>query len=119
MYFMGKHEGLRLVDASFEAWDYGPVVPLLYHRVKAFGSDPVQDVFGDARVFRDDDDRKVALDEVCDDLLKRKPGELIDLTHWERGAWARHYIPGLKGIPIPDADIYREYNDRVRTFGSE
>jgi uncharacterized phage-associated protein len=119
MYYMGQHEGRRLVDTGFEAWDYGPVSPALYHRVKDFGSSPVQDVFTRARVFRDDDDRKAALDEVCAGLLKKRPGELVDLTHWEDGAWARHYLPGVKGIPIPDRDIYREYNDRVAAFGDK
>jgi uncharacterized phage-associated protein len=118
MYYMGQHEGRRLVDADFEAWDYGPVAPALYHRVKDFGSGPVQDVFMHARVFRDTDERKAALDEMCADLLKRRPGELVDLTHWKYGAWAKHYSPG-KGIPIPDADIYREYNDRVGKFGKK
>jgi uncharacterized phage-associated protein len=118
MYYMGLNNGRRLVDARFEAWDYGPVVPELYHKVKIFGSDPVGDVFYEARVFRPDDDRKIALDEVCDDLLKKRPGELVDLTHWEHGAWARHYIPGMKGITIPDTDIYREYNERVERFGA-
>jgi len=27
----------RLFDASFEAWDYGPVIADLYHKLKAFG----------------------------------------------------------------------------------
>jgi uncharacterized phage-associated protein len=118
MYYMGRNNSRRLVDTFFEAWDYGPVAPDLYHKVKLFGSDPVEDIFYQARVFRDDDDRKLVLDEVCADLLKRTPGELVDLTHWEDGAWARHYRPGVKRIPIPDSDIYREYNDRVRRFGS-
>lgn len=55
MYYMGKNNGARLVDTSFEAWDYGPVSPALYHRVKAFGSSPVQDIFYDARHFGKDD----------------------------------------------------------------
>jgi uncharacterized phage-associated protein len=119
MYYMGQHEGRRLVDTDFEAWDYGPVSPALYHRVKDFGAGPVLDVFMHARVFRDGDNRKAALDEVGADLLKRRPGELVDLTHWENGAWAKHYIPGVRGIPIPDADIYREYNDRIAEFGTK
>lgn len=118
MVYMGTHGGRRLVDAAFEAWDYGPVSPSLYHRVKAFGSDPISDVFPNARVFADDDDRKATLESICDDLLMRRPGELVQLSHWEGGAWAKHYIPGRRGIPIPDDDIFREYNDRIRVFGN-
>ena len=114
LYYMGKNSGNKLVDTKFEAWDYGPVSPDLYHRAKIFGSSPVDDVFFNARVFSSDDPRKAILDEVCDDLLKMSPGELVNITHWEKGAWAKHYVPGTRGIPIPDQDIYREYKDRLK-----
>jgi uncharacterized phage-associated protein len=33
--------GTPLVKQEFEAWDYGPVVPSLYHAFKDFGSNPI------------------------------------------------------------------------------
>lgn len=29
------------------------------------------------------------------------------------GAWAKHYIPGARGVTIPNADIVDEYNKRT------
>jgi uncharacterized phage-associated protein len=113
MIHMGRADGERLAAASFEAWDYGPVAPALYRKVRMFGSSPIQDVFFEARSFTKTDPRRALLDEVCKDLLHLRPGELVEITHWDRGAWAQHYEPGVRGIKIPDNDIAAEYRKRL------
>jgi uncharacterized phage-associated protein len=117
MYHMGLNDGARLVDSEFQAWDYGPVCPSLYRRAKAFGSSPLRDIFFEARGFRDGDPRKKLLVDVCKDLLKKPPGALVEITHWEEGAWAKNYVPKVLGVPIPDEDIVQEYHDRVKRLG--
>lgn len=118
MFYMGEHDGERLFDASFEAWDYGPVIPQLYHKVKAFGSSPVEDVFYHALPFAENSPRRLSLKEVCSELLKRTPGQLVEISHWDKGAWAKHYVPRVRGISIPDADIRAEYSDRLKQFSA-
>jgi uncharacterized phage-associated protein len=107
MYYMGKNNGVRLVDTNFEAWDYGPVSPslvacsgYLFNACHGGEGDPRQDT----------------LEAVCNGLLPKSPSELIEITHWEKGAWAKRYVPGQRYIPIPDADILSEFNDRVKEF---
>lgn len=112
MFHMGRHDGRRLAEAGFEAWDYGPVEPDLYHQSKIFGAGPVRDVFYDARTFRDTDPRRKTMDDVCKKFLRYSPGDLIEITHWDGGAWARNYMPGRRNAPIPDEQIWKEYNDR-------
>lgn len=112
MEYMGRNDGARLVDTDFEAWDNGPVSPSLYHKLKAFGSYPVRDVFAAARKFRESDARATLLGRVYGELENKRPGALIELTHWESGAWAKNYEPGVRGIKIPDRDILGEYNLR-------
>ena len=112
--YAGKHAGNKLVDTTFEAWDYGPVSPNLYHKIKMFGSEPVRDVFYDALRLREDSERKRVLDEVCNKFLSLPPGKLINLTHWDGGAWANKYEPGLRNISISDRDIEDEYGNRTR-----
>lgn len=113
MVYMGRNKGEKLFDGTFEAWDYGPVEPDIYKRVRMFGAGSIQDVFFNAREFKADDCRKALIDEVCSSLLIKKPAELVEITHWKDGAWATHYEPGIKGIKIPDRDIYKEYSDRI------
>lgn len=112
MAYMGENDGDRLADAEFEAWDYGPVEPTLYRKVRMFGARPIQDVFYHARRFKDEDQRRQVLDDVCKALLPLRPAQLVDMTHWDGGAWAKHYVPGLRGLKIPDADIASEYAAR-------
>src|SRR5689334_21455587 len=81
MLYMGRHDGARLANANFEAWDYGPVEPDLYHKVKMFGSGSIEDVFFNARYYNKGDERRTTLQEVCDNLLSKRPGELVDITH--------------------------------------
>jgi uncharacterized phage-associated protein len=113
MVHMGKTKS-RLIDASFEAWDYGPVEPNLYRRVRIFGDKSIQDVF-----FSEPDlsgtSEGASIDEACRHLLSKRPGALVAMTHWDKGAWAKNYAPGGKGIVIPDADIIAEYDARVAT----
>lgn len=110
MNFVGMR-GHRLVDHEFEAWDYGPVSPPLYQDCKAFGSKPVPNVFwGSANL---DGTKEAEILNLAWDMLKPKsPGELVQITHWQGGAWAKRYVPGVKCIKISTQDMIDEYNAR-------
>ena len=108
MVFMGQNEGEPLIDESFEAWDYGPVVPSVYHEAKKYGAKPIrmgfysqQDITG-SREYKE-------LEKACSSLLPQSPGRLVDFTHRSQGAWDKNYQPGTKGTIIPNEDILEEY----------
>ena len=113
MQYMGENDGNRLVEANFEAWDFGPVEPSLYRKVKMFGAGPISDVFYEARSFADGSKQKIVLDDICNQLLHRSASELVNLTHWSHGAWAKNYVQGIKGRYISDDDIFEEYKSRI------
>lgn len=115
MFHMGRNGGEKLFDGGFEAWDYGPVEPSLYHRAKVFGSDCISDIFHNARTFREGDPRRKVMDDVCRKFLPYSAGDLVEITHADGGAWAAHYVPKARNIRIPDADIWGEYKRRQRT----
>lgn len=117
MLYMGRNGGAALVDGSFEAWDYGPVHPQLYHHLKVFGADPVEDLFHSAVDLDDGPETKI-LDEILDHLGQVGGGRLVAITHRPNGAWDRSYVPGARGVVIPNRYIMDEYTDRARSTGA-
>lgn len=114
MLYMGDNSGERLFDGGFEAWDYGPVEPVLYRKVKSFGAGAIEnDVFTEAGNFVNDSHRLAFLRDASPQLLKYTPRELVAITHWDGGAWAKYYEPEVKGIRIPDGAILDEYHART------
>ena len=101
-------DGIRLVDENFEAWDYGPVLPSLYHRCKAFGAKPVPNVFWDAKdISGTTENDMLAL--AWDRLRNSTPGQLVANTHSGDGAWVRRYVPGARDRKITTQDMISEY----------
>lgn len=118
MFHLGRTNGQPLVSGHFEAWDYGPVHPKLYHRVKVFGSDPVGNVFhGEPDI--DDASAVELLDDAVAKLSHLSPGRLVAITHRPNGAWEQNYRPGARGIIIPNQDILDEFRDREDAFRAQ
>ena len=111
MNYVGQGRG-RLIDEDFEAWDYGPVLPSLYHRCKAFGSKRVPDVFWLARDIGNSSEADM-LRLAWENLKGQDAGRLVENTHWAGGAWARRYVAGSKGIRIHTEDMIDEYRNRL------
>jgi len=112
MVHLASFDGEPLVFGQFEAWDLGPVHPQLYRALRRFGSSPVKDIFQSLP-----DMEEGPATKIVDSVVKHLSGStsrLVAITHWEKGAWAKHYIPNFKGIEIPDEDILQEYRDRKR-----
>ena len=112
MYFLGEHDRNPLLEGYFEAWDYGPVHPKIYHRAKIFGADPVSNIFHSVADIGECEERTM-LDDAVDQLADLPSAKLVAITHWAEGAWAKNYIPGERGIIISNSDIYEEYQRRM------
>lgn len=110
MNYVGQGNG-RLVTEDFEAWDYGPVLPSLYHSCKAFGSKSVPDIFWGVRDISGDPESHI-LRRAWENLRSQSAGQLVENTHWSGGAWAKRYTAGAKGIKISTADMIDEYDAR-------
>ena len=109
MYQLGENEE-PLVPGSFEAWDYGPVHPTLYHAAKIFGADPVKNIFHSQKEIEKGTEQ-YALDSCVD--MSLTPSRLIAITHWIEGAWHGCYSAGQRGTVIPNEAIRDEYRRRT------
>ncbi|WP_349368156.1 Panacea domain-containing protein [Salinarimonas sp.] len=108
-----RNDGAPLVETAFQAWDYGPVVPALYRRLRMFGANPVRDVFRDARRIRAGSPSEISLRATWEQFGSVEPGELIEVSHWDKGAWAARYEPGVREIGITQRDIAAEARNRA------
>jgi uncharacterized phage-associated protein len=113
-----------LIDHTFEAWDYGPVVPHLYRAFRHYGNRPIamlateSDWDSDEEVVVPPPDGDAALDKVLDFVWKTYGGysaiRLSEMTHAAGGPWdrTRRSHPGIR-----DADIdHTVLRDHFRQF---
>ena len=109
-------EDAPLVYGYFEAWDYGPVHPELYHYVKMFGAGPITNDLGlfDFIDSPSAGSERNALKAVLDSFPPGSGPGLVAATHWDEGAWRKLYEPEKSHIIIPNEDICEEFNARLR-----
>lgn len=111
MFHLGEH-GMPLIKECFEAWDYGPVQPDLYHHVKVYGASPVKSMFHLGNEIPEEGTEMQILDKVYDQLSSKSASWLVAVTHWENGAWAKHYKSESYGNIIHNEDVLHEYINR-------
>ena len=107
MIYLGNR-GKPLVQGDFEAWEFGPVHPVLYKAVRIYGSSTITRI-GRNRNPLPQGSERATLDAVYDKFGLVSASRLIRITHWRGGAWAKNYIPGATGVVIPKQDILEEF----------
>lgn len=98
-----------------EAWQYGPVIPDLYHATKTYGRNPIP-------LERIDVDNPPAVDSEVSKFLTdvwAKYGHLdaialSNLTHMSGTPWERVFRHGVRSIEITDDLIREHYKELAR-----
>lgn len=105
--------GLRNVDLfrnRIEAWQYGPVMPDLYHATKRFGRDPIPlGLVGEPYPLPVSPEDADFLTDVYNKYGHLDGIQLSYLTHQSGTPWDQVYRPGISRIEIPDELIRRHY----------
>lgn len=105
--------GTPLFADTVEAWEYGPVIPAVYHAFKAYGRRPIT-----ARLYPDG---KYVLSASAETVVKmtwqafsRFDGiRLSKITHAANGPWAQITQGSPAGQAIPDTIIESYYKDLI------
>ena len=77
---------------NIEAWQFGPVVPVVYYKFCGFGAMPITSTFECGGI---DSLDLQAIDRVVDVKKFLNPWDLVADTHKENGAWDQIYQNGL------------------------
>jgi uncharacterized phage-associated protein len=112
---LARH-GRPLVNETFKAWKYGPVLESLYHRIKVFGTDamsaddpfikPWPELPADAA------DARRAIVDVLAQFGRMSSSGLVNLSHAPQGPWERVYTADTASSEISDEsieDYFRQY----------
>ena len=98
-----------LFNDDIEAWDYGPVVPSVYHEYKQYGFDAIPS-YEDQVVLNFDEMKTVDMTLACFGV--QSGPALINQTHYE-DPWKNAYRPGRPSMIITIDAIYDFFKDAL------
>lgn len=114
----GWHLGLTgqpLISDTVEAWQYGPVIPVLYHQVKLFRNQPI--AAAAVNFPKCPETLRVFLDSVWSAYKGYTDGQLSTLTHEARSPWdiAWNDMNGCncRGTQIPEETMREFYRGKA------
>lgn len=115
-WYLKLNDGNPLIDEYFSRWDYGPVIPSLYHDLKANGYGCVTDKLGNVIVVDgkfqyvsstiEDPNIIAFLDKILEVYGNYTAFQLSNMTHQQGTAWSDG--GGPNGTPIVFDDMIRE-----------
>ena len=111
-WMLGIHDQCLITEAA-EAWQYGPVVPSVYHRYKSFRGDAITGVHKDhsSELNRD---QCTLIADVLDAYRGYDALALSAITHQPDTPWAKVYEDGRgAGAIIPNELIRDHYKQRA------
>ena len=90
---------------AIEAWDFGPVVPVVYRKYKVYGSSNIPAFFVGNDVGLEDGEMEL-VDGIVDVCADYTASELVEITH-NQSPWRDNYVPRRNNV-IP-LDEIRDY----------
>jgi uncharacterized phage-associated protein len=107
--------GKPLINEVFQAWKFGPVVPVIYQDYKLYGSEPIADtdrLFGfinhkyeEPELSKLDGKAKDAINITWEALKDVNANQLSNWTHNDNSPWHKFFVPDVTDIPIPNTEI--------------
>lgn len=87
---------------QIEAWDFGPVVPEVYHEYKIYGSANIPYFRRlESPIAISTQDREM-IDDMVDECNKYSASALVEITH-HQSPWMEAYKPGCNNVITNDS----------------
>ena len=109
-----------LVTEKIEAWQYGPVIPSVYHKFKKWGNNSINEVLlehNNNLIINEDDIG--FLDLVWHKFSSLSAAQLVKISHEKNGPWKKaiEKSQALVGFVVPNIvinniDIYWYFKER-------
>lgn len=101
--------GFPCFEEDIEAWDFGPVVPEVYHEFKIFGSSDIPRFVcrnADENILKKD---RLLINEIVDQCARYSASTLVEITH-NQDPWRDAYEKYCNNIIEPEA--IKEYFEK-------
>ncbi len=95
----------RCFAEDIEAWDFGPVVPVVYHKYKIFGSAFIPIPYDTSGIKIQEED-KWYINAIVDACSKFSASNLVNITH-SQDPWKKTYNPFER--KVISNDIIKEF----------
>ncbi|PHU39764.1 hypothetical protein CSX00_09375 [Pseudobutyrivibrio ruminis] len=89
---------------SIEAWQFGPVVPVVYYHFCGYGAMPITDKYS-VNISEED---KTYIDKIVDEKSTMNPWDLVAETHKPNGAWEKVYDNGAGNHNVISIELIKE-----------
>lgn len=116
-YHMAKGYG-PLIDEDFEAWQFGPVVPVIYSEYKRAGRDPIRttDEQNDAKLRELSPQAWESINYTWEATKNLSAMTLSNWTHKKGSPWDVAYMPNYWSVPMDNSVIesyFREFFEKL------
>ena len=109
LYFVQGHAmaelGHELFSNQIDAWDYGPVVAVVYTNYEKINQLALERGISDIAITPDEMDMIL---DVWEQYHTYNAKELVSLTHESGTPWSEVYQPGIKNAQIP-SELMKQY----------
>ena len=124
-YYLAANKGTPLIDRTFKAWDYGPVLPALYRHFRHIGNRLItfltysHDPISGAMIFVPSPSGDALLDHitnfVADTYGPYTAAQLSEMTHADDSPWSktRKANPGIRNPGIDRKDLMNHFSRLV------
>ena len=103
-------KGLPCFPEEIEAWDFGPVVPLVYYKYKIYGGTNIPYMNSDENLFEviSQEDKDI-INRIINDCAKYTASMLVDITH-KQAPWLEAYAPYTRNTITKNSitDFFKE-----------